>query len=361
MASNKNQHFVPRCYLRPFTLNGEGHAISLFNIDRMAFIESAPVKNQCSGDYFYGRDLTLEKALQGIEGMYANSLSKIVAQGYQLSDPDRLLLRSFWLLQYSRTDAASRRMAEMTNGMVEIAHAPEAYRMAVREAVQLAMGMFDEMLDEVADLKVCLLRNRTKLPFITSDDPAIVTNRWHLHDERARGSAIGLSKAGVLGLLPLSPDISCVVYDGDVYSIPHRDGWADVGHVEDVTALNEHQLLNCRANLFYKGWPDREIIRGEFQRVSSRRPEVRYHINIAILDKEEDGYARYKVVAQEEADQADRALIHCEAIAARPSSWPSVIQWRSRGSVYSNRTGMGFVRRRTAEAHGRSFVRIRIN
>jgi len=55
MATNKNQHFVPRCYLRPFTLDSANVAINLFNIDRMKFVERAPVKHQCSRDYFYGR------------------------------------------------------------------------------------------------------------------------------------------------------------------------------------------------------------------------------------------------------------------------------------------------------------------
>jgi hypothetical protein len=253
-------------------------------------------------------------------------------------------------------------MAEMTNRMADVAQAPDTFRMAVREAVQLAMGMFVEMLEEVADLKVCLLRNRTGLPFVTSDDPAIMTNRWYLHGERARWGAIGIGKAGALSFLPLSPNTFCVVYDGDVYSIPHQDGWAEIRRVEDVRALNEHQLLNCRANVFYQGWPDSDTIREEFHRVSPRRPEPRHRINAAIFDKEENGYTRYKVVTPEEAHRADGALIHCQSIAARPSSWPSVIQWRSRGSVYSNGTGMGFVRRRTAEGHyDRSFVRVRIN
>lgn len=69
MASNKNQHFVPRCYLRPFTINCNNKAINLFNIDKQKFIKNAPVKHQCSRDYFYGEDLIIEKALQPIEGV----------------------------------------------------------------------------------------------------------------------------------------------------------------------------------------------------------------------------------------------------------------------------------------------------
>lgn len=71
MASNKNQHYVPQCYLRQFAAGNSASAINLFNIDREKFINCAPLKNQCSKSYFYGDDLELEKALQPIEGCYA--------------------------------------------------------------------------------------------------------------------------------------------------------------------------------------------------------------------------------------------------------------------------------------------------
>lgn len=56
MASNKNQHFVPRCHLKPFTLDSTKKNINLFNIDREQILENVPIKNQCSSDYFYGSD-----------------------------------------------------------------------------------------------------------------------------------------------------------------------------------------------------------------------------------------------------------------------------------------------------------------
>src|SRR2546421_532096 len=109
MATNKNQHFVPRCHFRSFTLDGENLAINLFNIDRLRFIRNVPVKNQCSGDYFYGQDELLEKALQATEKAYGRVLAEMSQASYSLEDEHRRVLRRFWLLQYMRTEAASRR------------------------------------------------------------------------------------------------------------------------------------------------------------------------------------------------------------------------------------------------------------
>src|SRR2546425_1225823 len=101
MATNKNQHFVPRCYLRAFTLDSANSAINLFNIDRMKFVERAPVKHQCSGDYFYGESLALENALQATEGSHATAVREILTPGFTLTDTHRDVLRRFWLLTHA--------------------------------------------------------------------------------------------------------------------------------------------------------------------------------------------------------------------------------------------------------------------
>jgi len=251
MANNKNQHFVPRCYLRPFTTDSANASINLFNIDRLKFIEHAPVKHQCSGDYFYGEDLALERAIQFTESTYAAALRDIFKSGYRLTDSHRELLRFFWLLQYSRTEAASIRLAEMNAAMGDVIDSEITdFRLSIRSAVQIAMRTFAENRNIADDLKICLLRNRTSIPFVTSDDPAVLTNRWHLQDKRTRGRSFGLGSSGSLLILPLSPQIMCLGYDGDVYSVPQESGWVDVRHDADIQAFNQHQFLNCRANIF---------------------------------------------------------------------------------------------------------------
>ena len=140
MPALKNQHFVPRCHLRPFTLDGEGLAINLFNFARRRAVPNAPVKNQCSADYFYGKDLHYEKNMQVIEGLYSAAISRISVPGYALTSGDREVFRAFWVLQHLRTEAASRAFAAMSDEIVDTTGAPEEFRTSIAEPGQLVMS-----------------------------------------------------------------------------------------------------------------------------------------------------------------------------------------------------------------------------
>lgn len=356
MAINKNQHFVPRCYLRPFTIDSANLAINLFNVDRQKFIECASVKHQCSANYFYGENPALEHALQATEGAYAAALREITSTGYQLKNSHRELLRHFWLLQHIRTEAASRRAVEMTAEMGSvIGVGSHEFGLGIREAVLIALHTFVECMDIADDLKICLLRNRTSVPFFTSDDPAVLTNRWHLEDKRSKWRAFGLRAAGNLLLLPLSPDVFCLGYDGDVYSIPHEHGWVDLRHEMDIHALNQHQILNCRANIFVRDSIHAKLVRDEWNKFAPLRPETKHRIHYAIRDRDEGDFTRYQVTDTSIENDHEGAIIHSEAVHARPCAWPQILRWRQNGFVFTNDTGAGYVRRARIEPGLRKF------
>lgn len=346
MATNKNQHFVPRCYLKAFTHNSENKTINVYNVDRRISIPLAPVKNQCSRDYFYGKDPKLEDAIQFVERAYASILRDIVHNPRSLNEYHWTVIKRFWLLQYLRTEAASKRTVEMTSGLADIAQVKgKEFNLGIKEAVLIAMDLYVKNMEIVDDLKVCLVLNKTELPFITSDDPAILTNRWHLNDERTKFRSFGLGTAGDLLLLPITPNIMFVAYDCDVYSIPHQDGWTTISQKRDVEAFNQHQLLNCRLNFFFKSIQHHEFIDTSFKSVAEIKPPARHRINYAIFDYQEGEYTRYKVVDYKTAEHHEKAIIHTETLHYNPSLWPSIIQWRNKGVVYTNGTGAGYLRK----------------
>lgn len=360
MASNKNQHFVPRCYLRPFTVDGDGKAIHLVNLDLERAIFGAPVKGQCSGDYFYGDDLVLEKRLQAFEGVYATHLASILGPDYRLTEEDGDVLREFWVLQHMRTEAASRSVVEIYDQMDdEIGPLPAGTTTDIKGAVQTAMKIFFEVRGVLSDLNIRLIRNLTDKPFITSDDPAVMTNRWHLTDARVKGVAPGLQNAGMTGLLPLSPAVMAVMYDGDLHSLPHVHGWLDLTAEADVDAFNEHQILNCYANLYFGGRADADYVRELAARLAAGRPAARFVLEHLVLEHEDAGSKTYRVGTVEEAKAAENSIVHTAGVLPAPSCWPSQLKWRAGGTVYGSGTGAGFVRKATRNDGG-AYQKIRV-
>lgn len=364
MASNKNQHYVPQCYLRQFSASDTSSSINLFNIDSGKFIQGAPIKNQCSKNYFYGDDLVLEKAFQPIEGQYSTVVKQIKSPGYKLVDEDREFLKSFWLLQYLRTEAASKRDIELTEGMNEaIGDDAYLYRLKLKEAVQESVRRFPKIIGTLSDLKVCLLYNKTALDFITSDDPAVLTNRWYLQDARTRGMSFGLGSAGNILLLPLTDKIMMLGYDGHIYNIPHKNGWLNATSPADIKAINEHQLLNCRANIFVRN-PDLAVqIADLFDVVKTNKPKFRHKINYLIFDGiEENGDQRFKAANKEQFQQHEHSLMHCQVVNIIPNMWPSVFTWRLKGIAYFKNSGAGYIRQAMAlkEPHYAEFKKVKI-
>lgn len=352
MATNKNQHFVPRCYLRPFSMKSAKKAINVFNIDRKMFIRNAALKHQCSKDYFYGEDETLENAIQLMEREYSVVLREVLKPGYSLRDDHAVFLKRFWLFQHMRTDAASRRAVEANEEMGEvIGEEAREFKMSIRDAVQQAMYTFATSMRIVDDLKVCLAKNHTSIPFITSDDPAVLTNRWYMEDSRTKGDSFGLNSAGNIFLLPMSPKVLCLGYDGWVHSVPNSKGWVSVKNEKDVDAFNQHQFLNCRANIFVHDAKHEQTVGTALTRVEKVRPSVRHRLNYAVLEKDDGDYKRFVVVDRDKTKdhQEQEALIHLQTIHGYPNNWPKQILWRRKGVVYTNHTGAGYVRRNVAE------------
>ena len=361
MATNKNQHFVPRCYLRQFTIDGANKAINLYNIDRDKFVEHAPVKNQCSGDYFYGKDPKLERSIQSVEHAYGSTIHKILQPDYFLTDEHRRLLKLFWLLQYLRTEEAAKRSVDIADELASTVRMDDPrFRLQMGDAVQAGMQAFAENMEIVSDLKVCLVRNRSRVPFVTSDDPAILTNRWHLQNVQRKALSFGLNSAGALAVLPLSPGVLCLAYDSDIHSVPHHRGWVDIRKGTDADAFNQHQYLNCRANIFVRNVEHFDDIREAFQRVSKLRPSKRYRMHYAVLDETNGEYKRFVVVNPEKAGLRREALIRTQKVYTPPTVWPRQIQWRSGAFAFFNGTGVGYVRRAfTKQNNSQPFKKIK--
>ena len=351
MATNKNQHFVPKAHLKPFSLDQAGAAINVFNLDSGKAIPRAPVKSQCSRDYFYGRDEQLEKAIQFVEGSYALCVASLADGADRVLPGHEVVLRRFAYLQHVRTEAAARRSAEFAFAMSSVKGSDieqPPFRDALYAAVIDAMRHYAESMEIVDDLKVRVVRNRTNRPFITSDDPAILANRWHQRDARTTDRSFGIGSAGAILFLPLTPSLLALLFDGDVYSAEHVGGWVDVTSTDDVDACNLHQALNCVANLYFGREDDGPYLAGLSEQMIDRRPKERFVLHKAVLDGGSETHKRYAIVDDPDIREHKEVLLHIQSIRPVPPTWPRFLKFRAGGVVFTNDTGAGFRRRSRA-------------
>src|SRR5258708_8145358 len=76
MSTKKNQHFVPRHYLKRFSFDG-GSRIHLMLVPQGQFKVNAPLKSQCSKNFFYSEDTIFEDQLSQLEGQAEPLFKKI--------------------------------------------------------------------------------------------------------------------------------------------------------------------------------------------------------------------------------------------------------------------------------------------
>ncbi len=337
MADYKNQHFVPRAHFRPFSVGGDGLAINLYLSRRDRAVMSAPVKGQCARDYLYGQDGRLEKLLGKLEGRYAELVRKLADEKYDLDDTDRWLLRYFILLQSYRTaEQIEHALVQMTAmesffRQAEEAHGNEWIKEAPTRGsamTQLMLAFNDQMQGGMLDdLKVAILRNRTDHDFITSDDPAVTTNRWLL--QRKQIKTFGSNAAGLLLFLPLGPRTLALLYDPAVYSLSaSRPGLVDVVRETDVLAFNEHQYMRAVSSIYVNDQHDLERIACEFKAAAPYRPELWDRFTVAKRDGDSATHTRYSVGEPEEIAKEDAILFHLAREWPQPPRWPAMIRYR---------------------------------
>ncbi|HMJ28044.1 MAG TPA: DUF4238 domain-containing protein [Xanthobacteraceae bacterium] len=342
MPDNKNHHYVPRCHFKPFTLNEEGKAINLYTSGKQILIPKVPVKSQCAHDYFYGVDLRLETELAQIEGRYATSLRRVVAGDD--THEDLHLLRFFAYLQLRRTEIAMTRIKEAEDAM--LTDVPEHVMPPdTLESIMItSMKVCAEAQHLVTDLKVRIIKNRTEVDFVTSDDPAIATNKWMSQKMNTEG--FGVMSSGFILVMPLTPRLAILCYDGQVYTIPSLVGGRVIlKKTEDVESLNELQYLKAAANIYFASWGMAEYVRDRFEEARPRRITDWVITRFYLLVSDDGNQRTFKEVSQEETRVPNsRSIVHTAFRYPVPSTWLSHLKYRSPIKTFSHGTGAGHVR-----------------
>lgn len=358
MPAHKNQHFVPRAHLKPFSVDGFGKAINLHRIAVGEPVFGAPVKSQCARPYLYGVDGDLERILSGTEGLYAEVVRRLSTPDARVNDHDRDVLRYFTLLQSLRTAEQIERVFAQARTMA--AHFRRAHEMhgaawdddddpTFEGAMQTLIGAFQDQLRmrAVDDLKVVILRNMTDRDFVTSDDPAVTTNRWLL--QRKGRQTFGTNSAGLVLILPIGPRLLSMCYDPAVYTVsgPGGGGLVELRRISDVLALNQQQFMRAGEVIYFNRESEASAVATDYQATEPHRPERWESFDVARRDGGSATHERFVVGTSEEVAAADDQLFHMARKTPAPPAWPSILRFRHDAHGYTK--GRTIVRKSAVE------------
>jgi Protein of unknown function (DUF4238) len=262
----KNNHFVPRSYLVRFR-SASDKQVGLYNLKSGLIVETAPIKSQCSRDYFYTKNPIFESQFAKIEGLHKQLLKKIVDEAYvpQLETPDHHTLLALIMFQAGRTATTAAHQDHLANqfgkaimrksferdGNKEMLEYLDRVNISMPDGVIDAIGQHLAMYPLIGDLEVTPFENHSKEDFLTSDHPVALCNNLPAQSSPF-GANVGFASRGLLILLPLSPHYLFLLSDPEVYKAA-KDGRqiAAVTKVRDAVELNLAQCFNAHENLYF--------------------------------------------------------------------------------------------------------------
>lgn len=247
----KLEHYVPRFYLRNFSINNEGKGLYCFDKHTSKnFI--ANIRNTACEKYFYDiprDDQSVEKSLAKIESILSVAYNKLITNRNLnwLNWVERVSIANFVAVQEIR----SREMREYLKDLVrqftaklskhklseEIKRQLEEINTAEYPR-EFQLRMFEnvkEFSDIILSMKWILIENKTKMLFWTSDHPI---NRFNpIKDPLGN---LGFLSRGIQIFFPLTPRLSLCLCDLVEYFIyPEKMG---TDNIDNITFQNHLQM-----------------------------------------------------------------------------------------------------------------------
>jgi len=186
--------------------------------------------------------------------------------------------------------------------------------------------------------------NQTGMDFVTCDHPVFFTNRYHI--QRLHQHSFGMVSSGAIISMPLSPRLSLIAYDTNVYTLPNTTGNSclDLTRTADVHALNQMQYLSADKNIYFRFWGEAERIGSDVAELSKIRAAAGAISQTLVRDYGGPGETYRRGSADEEAN-ARESLVMTSLRQPEPTAWPSALKFRSKPKTYSNGTALGHVRK----------------
>lgn len=259
--NKRRQHYVPRFYLKNFSLEN-AKQINLYHIGTKKLYNNVSLREQCYKKNFYGIDN--ENYLAEMEKHFSIVI-KYILLNYDLpfiTNAHRYLM-AFVAVQMSRT----KKFADDLNSFIEKfnqlillrnqEHFPNIdvtkIKIGLKNPVLETLPYSYKILLSIEDLHCHLLfANNENQPFITSDSPVFVYNKYI---EELKSAKNGLLSEGVLIFVPLSSIVCLLLYDSSVYKVGKNNQSKTFNlSLDDIFQINSMQFINADQSLYFNSF-----------------------------------------------------------------------------------------------------------
>jgi hypothetical protein len=257
-------HFVPRHYLRQFSVNGHSELIAVANISPYRFVGIKGIGGQCQEQDFEEGD----KALGRLLGMTENDIAPVllrVCQNAAFTEPEAVALK--WLaatLRFRTRKAArayevfpKRIIYEVIDDAIQTGKLPPPPEGEWKDSMVKSTGVTGFLVRNVLPCWMEMRTLATKLLyaedgafFVTSDNPFVMLNQFCMHAEPQR-SFVGFGRSGFQALLPISPKLCLIFFDQKVYKVGPRSRQLVPVSRDDVEIINALQIQSAENSLYF--------------------------------------------------------------------------------------------------------------
>lgn len=262
-TKKKKQHFIPKLYLRNFSIRGNRKQIGIFNTQSEQFISQGTLESQAYIRFYYGKDGKLEDLLCLQEGEVTPIIESVITNKNlpSLNSTDYYKLLLFTILLTSRNPRVAQNIITSRNELintineihpettenvdVKLSHIP------LEVAIHMPFNHIADIVTACKDLHCKLLVNKTNTPFITCDNPVVKYNQY-LEQRNWFGFWGGYLTIGLQIFLPINPVMTIVIYDSWTYKVGSKnENVIEIFDSEEINQLNLLQVLNCDSNIFF--------------------------------------------------------------------------------------------------------------
>jgi hypothetical protein len=271
MTEKKNQHYIPKFYLRNFSYQKNKKQIGVLNIYNSLYIQRAKLKTQGSRKFFYGYDGIIEDNLANVEGFLSQAINEIIdkKQVPKKNSERHLELLSFVTLTDLRNpikvEGFKNQMKEMKKNLLELDPQVDVEIFVPNptheEIIQLLLSNSVEMINYISDLEFKLLINNSDKPFISSDFPVVKYNQF-LENAKWKLSKSGYGTVGLQIFIPLNSELTIVFFDPGIYKVgDKKKKYLELSNSSDIDAMNTLQFINCFETIYFDEKAYEEYIR----------------------------------------------------------------------------------------------------